>query len=556
MAVCTFPVSAQHVLPEDNKAPVQTPEPLKLVLPTPQQVLWQDMEQTMFVHFGPSTWQGREYDNLKTPLSEIHPSKLDVNQWIDAAESFDAKMILFVAKHVGGFCWWQTETTEYSIKNTPYKNGKGDVLDELAKACFARGMKLGIYIYPGDETWGAYNGGGGRTRDPKKQEAYSQVLRKQWEEVLSRYGNFVTEIWFDGSVIIPLEDVVRKYAPSSIVLQGPFADIRWVGNERGICPYPNWYTVNESDAKSGTATAKHSTLDGDRWMPVEVDVPLKNHHWFWSPTNEKTLRTVDELMEIYYSSVGNGSLLLLNSAPDTTGLIPQKDMEIYKQFGQEIRRRFGKSLAETSGRGETVELKLESGSVIDHAIIQEDLNFGQRIRKYVIEGLTGKDWKTISQGLSVGQKRIERFQPVKVDAVRLRVVESSFPPVIRRFAVFNVSVFHTGEVKGAAIDSKPDKNVGVFNISQDGSFTFDLSPYIPLAEQYTLRIRQGKTIIRPSKIAVWLQGVETPGFAEVLEDGSIHLNITAAPDMKPNSIVIKGQLDKNYGRDALYLYVQ
>jgi alpha-L-fucosidase len=247
-------------------------------------------------------------------------------------------------------------------------------------------------------------------------------------------------------------------------------------------------------------------------------------------------------------------LLLLNSAPDTTGLIPQKDMEIYKQFGQELRRRFGKSLAETSGRGETVELKLESGTVIDHAIIQEDLNFGQRIRKYVIEGLTEKEWKTIAQGLSVGQKRIERFQPVKVDAVRLRVVESSFPPIIRRFAVFN-----TGEVKdptAVAAGSKPDKKVGVFNTSQDGSFTFDLSPYIPLAEQYTLRIRQGKTIIRPSKIAVWLQGVETPGFAEVLEDGSIHLNITAAPDMKPNSIVIKGQLNKNYGRDALYLYVQ
>jgi alpha-L-fucosidase len=553
MTVCTLPVSAQYVLPEGKSgAPVQTPEPLKPVLPTPQQLQWQDMEQTMFVHFAPDTWQGNERDNLKTPLSEIHPSQLDVNQWIDAAESFDAKMILFVVKHTGGFCWWQTETTEYSIRNTPYKNGKGDVLDELAKACFARGMKLGIYLSPQDSTVGTTNGG--RTKDPKKQEAYSQILRKQWEEVLSRYGNFVTEIWFDGGLVVPLEDVVRKYAPSSIVLQGPFADIRWVGNERGICPYPNWYTVKEKDAKSGKATAKHSTPDGDRYQPVEVDVPLKNHYWFWSPTNEKKLRTVDELMEIYYSSVGNGSLLLLNSAPDTTGLIPQKDMEIYKKFGQELRRRFGKSLAETSGRGEAVELKLESGTVIDHVIIQEDLSFGQRIRKYAIEGLTDKEWKPIAQGTSVGQKRIERFKPVKIDAVRLRVLESSFSPIIRRFAVFN-----TEEVKAptaAVVSSKPDKNVGVFNTSQDGSFTFDLSPYIPLAEQYTLRIRQGKTIIRPSKIMLWLQGVETPGFIEVLDDGSIHLNITGAPDMKLNSIVIKGQLDKNYGRDALHLYVQ
>ena len=117
------------------------------VLPSPHQVLWQDMEQIMFVHFDPAAWQGREYDDHSVPLSRINPANLDVDQWIDAAKSFNAKMIVFVAKHVGGFCWWQTETSDYSIKNTPYQNGKGDVLDVLAKACFKRGMKLGVYIY-------------------------------------------------------------------------------------------------------------------------------------------------------------------------------------------------------------------------------------------------------------------------------------------------------------------------------------------------------------------------------------------------------------------------
>ena len=164
----------------------QDPEPP--ALPTPEQLQWHDMELTMFVHFAPNTWQGQDLDDHSTPLERINPSKLDVHQWIDAAELLGARMILFVAKHVGGFCWWQTETSDYSIKNTPYKDGRGDLLKELSEACWQRGMKLGIYIYPGDRTWGAYLGGGGRTRDPSKQEGYNAVLRKQWEETLSSYG--------------------------------------------------------------------------------------------------------------------------------------------------------------------------------------------------------------------------------------------------------------------------------------------------------------------------------------------------------------------------------
>ena len=132
-----------------------------LTIPTPQQLLWHDMEISMFVCLDPCTWQGQEYDDHSTPLERINPTKLNVNQWIDVAESLGAKMILFVAKHVGGFCWWQTETSDYSIKNTPYKNGQGDVLKELSQACWQRGIKLGIYVYPGDRTWGAYMGGVG-----------------------------------------------------------------------------------------------------------------------------------------------------------------------------------------------------------------------------------------------------------------------------------------------------------------------------------------------------------------------------------------------------------
>lgn len=427
----------------------------KPALPSPQQVQWQNMESTMFLHFAPNTWQGTELDNRSTPLNRINPTKLDVNQWIDAAESFGAKMIIFVAKHVGGFCMWQTESTDYSIKNTPYKNGKGDVLDELAKACFRRGMRLGVYIYPGDDTWGAYLGGGGKTKDPAKQESYNKVLRKQWEEVLSRYGNQIHEIWYDGGLVVPLEDIVKKYSPNAIVFQGPFASIRWVGNEQGIAPYPAWNSVKLADAKTGLATGAHGDPDGEVWMPLEVDVTLKNHNWFWSPTNSKNLRNLDQLMEIYYKSVGQGGLLLLNAAPDTTGLIPAEDMKLYKQFGDEINLRFGKCLASTSGNGESLELNLDKAIKVDHVVIQEDIVFGERVREYIIEGKVSGQWKELVKGTSIGYKRIEHFDAVEVNAVRIRFTKFSYPPVIKC-----MSVYFVGESLAklsAAIQDKKDE---------------------------------------------------------------------------------------------------
>jgi len=510
------------------------------VLPLPEQVLWQGQEQIMFLHFDPATWQGGHLDNHSTPLSRINPTRLDVNQWLDAAEAFDAKEIIFVAKHTGGFCWWQTETSEYSIKNTPYKGGKGDVLDELAKACFARGIRLGVYIYPGDDTWGAYVGGGGKTKDPSKQEGYNKVLRRQWEEVTSRYGKIIKEIWYDGSVIVPLEDIIRRNVPSPIVFQGPFANIRWVGNEKGVCPYPNWYTVKAGDALSGIATADNSDPDGDVYMPVEVNTVPRYHYWFWSPTNHNSLRSLDQMMDIYYQSVGRGGLFLLNAAPDTTGLIPEIDMELYRNFGKEIRRRFGNSLAETSGKGEQVELRLDKPSLIDHVIVQEELEMGQRVRRYYIEGLQNGKWTELAAGYSVGQKRIEHFAPTRVEAVRLRVTEASFPPLIKRLAVFNTGV---KPERILANVEKIERNAGAIKIGADKDFEFDISPFIPFAEQYVVSVKQDRNVVKLEKVSLWLQGTETPGFATILSDGTARINITADPaDMKAGSIVIKAKL--------------
>jgi len=544
-------------------------ESKRLATPTPHQQLWQDMEITMFVHFSANTWQGQEYDDHSTPLERINPKKLDVNQWIDAAEALGAKMILFVAKHVGGFCWWQTETSDYSIKNTPYKNGKSDVLKELSHVCWKRGMKLAIYIYPGDRTWGAYLGGGGRTKDPAKQEGYNKVLRKQWEEVLSNYGH-ITEIWFDGSLIVPLAEIVQKYAPDAIILQSPMANIRWVGNERGFAPYPAWNTVKKEDGKTGVSTAAHGDPNGDMWMPLEVNTTLKDHYWFWSPENEKHLKSIDNLLECYYKSVGRGGVFLLNSAPDTTGLIPLADMKLYKQLGDEIRNRFSTSIRETNGKGQIVELELQNQTEIDHVITMEDIFFGERVREYVIEGFSGDKWFEIVKGISVGHKRIDRFKPVTVSKIRFRCTKSAATPIIRKLAVYMVgdekeynklngktdgfgNVWGIGETK----KYKDTQNLGsISNYFVNKQYRIDITKYIDMPGQYELFVAEkvDAATLRLFDASIWFEGVETPGFCKINKIyNRLELNITAVPTMKKGSIVIKFKIEDTVKNQNVYL---
>ena len=554
---------------------VEEPKTIKsnLALPSQAQMDWQDMEQTMFICLDPCTWEGVEQGNHTYPIEKMNPSKLDVNQWIDAAEAFGAKMVLFVAKHSSGFCWWQTDTSEYSIKNTAYKDGKGDVLKELSDACKARGMKLGIYVYPGDLTYGAYLGGAGRTKDPNMQEAYNKVYRQQWEEVLSRYGE-ATEIWFDGNCIIPLEDIKEKYAPNAIVFGSSMANIRWVGNERGIAPYPAWNSIKKEDGAKGMATAAHGDPNGELWMPLEVNTTLKDHYWFWSPENEGKLKSMDNLMECYYKSVGRGGLFLLNSAPDTTGLIPQVDMKLYKQLGDEIRKRFSKSIKETSGKGWLVELDLGKETKIDHVITMEDITYGERVRRYAIDGTTdGKNWFKIVEGISIGHKRIDKFDPVNVNKIRFRSIEQAAEPIIRKLAVYSVNDpknynrfnstkddygrDYSSGVSKEYLDLKEIGTIEQFHFEGEKQrFKIDLSSHIDRPGLYELFVSkdEDKNPNKPSNVSFFLQGVETPGFSKVDRVFSrIELNITAHPTMEENSIMVEFDLADNISSEKVYL---
>jgi alpha-L-fucosidase len=395
----------------------------------------------MFVCLDPCTWQGREYDNHSISLDRINPKDLDTDQWCEVALSWGAKEILFVAKHTGGFCWWQTGTTDYGIRNTPYKNGKGDVLKELSESCKKYGLNLGIYVYPGDETWGAGIGSGGQTKDPSKQEEYNEVFRQQLAETLSNYGEAM-EVWFDGSCKIDVSDILEKYAKNSVIFQGPHATLRWPGTESGKLFYPVWNSVKSEDFKTGVSTQVHGDPNGDIWAPLETNTTLYNHFWFWSPRKMKKRKTLEQLMECYYKSVGYGSVFLLNSTPDTTGLIPLDDVRMYKAFGEEIDRRFKTPLAEVRNiNGEIITLNLSGIKKVNHVVTMEDYREGHRIREYSIEGYTNGNWTELYRGQSVGRKKIDYFPEVDVSKIRLRAIKSVGEPKIRSLSTYYVENF-------------------------------------------------------------------------------------------------------------------
>ncbi len=245
------------------------------------------------------------------------------------------------------------------------------------------------------------------------------------------------EVWFDGSLVVPVGDILQEYAPRAMIFQGKHATIRWVGNESGVAPDPNWNAVPMDVAESGTSTAKDGDPRGDAWLPNECDARIRAH-WFWNSKNAATLKTVDQLMEIYYASVGRGAVLLLNHTPDPTGRIPEADARRAAEFGAEIKRRFGTPVVEASGRGSLLEIELGEPVRIDHVMIQEDIAGGQRVLEYVLEGMAGDEWKELSRGTSVGYKKIDRFEPVRVSKIRFRCTESLALPLIKRFAVFDV----------------------------------------------------------------------------------------------------------------------
>jgi alpha-L-fucosidase len=462
---------------------------LPLAKPSAVQFKWHEQERIMFIHFGVATWLGMEYDEQGNfDLSRMNPTLLNTDEWCKTAQSWGAKQIIFVAKHVGGFCWWQTNTTDYSVRNIPWKNGKGDVLEDLAKSCKKFGLNLGVYIYPGDLHYGAGIGSGGKTADPALQEAYNKVFRTQLTEVLKNYGDML-EVWFDGSCVIDVSDILEQYAKHAVIFQSKHATIRWPGTESGKLAYPAWNSLKSDVLKSGIATQYDDDPDGDAWAPLEADVTLYNHNWFWSPANEQKRRSVDELMDIYYASAGHGGILLLNSTPDTTGLIPAGDRARYREFGAEISRRFDHPLNSTTSRkGRDIILKFSTPTAVNHVVLEEDYRQGHRIRNYTIAGKTASGWITIASGSAIGRKKIDAFETITVKELKLTVNKSVNQPLVRFFKAYHVAGYSPS---AEAIASKEWSVCGEWNTANftNGKKTIelDLGRFIDKPGQYELK---------------------------------------------------------------------
>ena len=502
----------------------------RIAKPSAIQYEWHEQERIMFVCLDPCTWQGREYDDHSIPLDRINPAQLDTDQWCETAQLWGAKEILFVAKHTGGFCWWQTETTDYGIKDTPYKNGKGDVLKELSESCKKYGMNLGIYVYPGDDTWGAGIGSGGQTSDPSKQEAYNEVFRTQLTEVLSNYGEAI-EVWFDGSCVIDVSDILKKYASNSVIFQGPHATLRWPGTESGKLFYPVWNSIKKEDMATGVSTQVHGDPNGDVWAPLETNTTLYDHYWFWSPKKAKKQKSLDDIMECYYKSVGYGSVFLLNSTPDTTGLIPKEDVAFYKTFGEEVDRRFKVPIAEINdSKGQLVELDITQHQRINHLITMEDYREGQRVRAYTIEGYTGGKWVELFRGQSIGRKKIDYFEELELSKVRLKVTKSVGEPLIRKFAAYYVEDFVAPPKEGISPWSAWQE-LSSWELIQNEklSIELDLTGKIMLPGQYTVMVQpeNSEAKIEISEAKLLYDGRPTLDKFVTVSEGKININRTA-----------------------------
>ena len=431
--------------------------------PAPRQLRTQNWQLGAFLHFGLPTYAKTQAEYKSVfPLapgmpdaSRFDPKELDAEQWVLAAKSFGAKYFVFTTKHHDGFCLWPTKTTEYCVRNVPWKDGRGDVVGEVARACRKHNMPLGLYCSPADKHAGCH-----ATWERKlvgDREKYWETYRQQLTELMTNYGD-VVEFWFDGCLdpfgrdvtdaktgkVIGSDkadamiELVRKMHPDATVMQGAGAmsDMRWTGSEAGRADYPLWNVVRKGKSKDYALSP-----EAHGWF-----IPQSNFHprpeWLWQPDTDDKLASVDRLVEAYYTSIGNGSNLLLNLTPDTRGLIPDVEVKRMADFGAELNRRFGKPLAKTASGGDWAvpgELVLDLGRrcLVHDIVLEEEIGKGQHVLAYEVDAWSDGTWKTVAKGQSIGRKRIDRLDPpVGAEKIRLRIIKANAIPMIRALAAY------------------------------------------------------------------------------------------------------------------------
>ncbi len=433
-------------------------------VPNKQQLAWQEAELGVVFHYDLHVFDGKKYGqgrNRIDPFPDYQifsPKDLDTDQWVRSAKAAGAKFAILTATHETGFALFQSEVNPYCLKAVNWRDGKGDVVKDFVESCRKYDIKPGIYI---GIRWNSFFGvhdfqinGEGSFKE-NRQLWYKKMCEGMVTEICTNYGELF-EIWFDGGADHPdngapdVLPIVQKHQPNCVFYHNlQLAETRWGGSESGTVPYPCWATFPNPYSHGGDTQAermkllKHGDPNGKYWMPAMSDAPLRGyngrHEWFWEPGDEAHIFPVDDLMNMYINSVGHNSTLILGLTPDASGLMPQPDVQRLKEWGDEIKRRFSKPIATTSGNGNKLELKLPEKREINHVIIQENIKNGERIRKYKIEAFVNSKWKIIANGSCIGHKRIQQLEPVTTNKIRLVVVESNATPIIKSFNVFYVN---------------------------------------------------------------------------------------------------------------------
>lgn len=475
------------------------------VVPSDRQYQWQTYEFIAFLHYGVNTYTGNEWGSGEEDPAVFHPTAFDAGQWISVIEDAGMELAMLTAKHHDGFCLWPTTTTDHSVESSDWKNGEGDVFGALTKAAEKEGIKVGVYLSPADlHEIKRPNGTYGNGSEPQmvkipsdpdlqkeadqifeyKLDDYNKLFMNQLYELLTQYGP-IHEVWFDGANPKPgtgqeynydaWYDMIRKLQPQAVIaIKGP--DVRWCGNEAGhtrksewsvipIPSHPNDYTFPDATQEDLGSREKLKDAKYLYWYPAETNTSIRRG-WFYRDENQY-VKTVEELVDTWYRSVGGNTVFLLNLTPNKKGLIPEKDAERLSELGRITREAFDENLAENATvEGSEVEGSNKAGNVLDgqmktfwkpqdgtnqaeltitleeeeefnRFVIQEAIRTqGQRIEQFAVDVLKGEEWEEVAQGTTVGYKNIRRFPMVKTNKVRLRILASRFCPTVSNLGIY------------------------------------------------------------------------------------------------------------------------
>lgn len=461
LAFCATAAQAQEYFVKEVVFPADADSVTKIdltsrVVPSAEQLAWQQMGLSAFLHFGMNTFTGREWGDGREIPSRFCPTDLDVDQWVRTLRDAGFKMAILTAKHHDGFCLWPTATTAHSVKSSAWKGGQGDVVKDLADACHKYGLKLGIYLSPWDRNATCYG----------DSEKYNDMFVAQLTELLSNYGR-VDEVWFDGACgegpngkkqvydWNRFRSTIKRLQPDAVMaIMGD--DVRWVGNENGTGRVTEWSVTpimpgslpgaSEHNAALGLrelsqdlgSRALLARASSARWWPSEVDVSIRPG-WFFNPKEEaKSLR---QLADIYLNSVGRNSVLLLNIPPDKQGHISAPDSVRLMELRRWIDQNFTTNLVKEPS-AEPLTYLIDAPAGVNCVVLGEDISRGQQVERFSIEALSpdGTAWNPVARGTTIGYKRILHFPTVNTTALRLNITEQRRPATISTFSAYDITL--------------------------------------------------------------------------------------------------------------------